>query len=38
MLGKAARLGKQEENPFIDPTGFARVIDARLKDFEYFCR
>ncbi len=37
MLEKAARIGKGP-NPFIDPTGFARVIDARYQDFLYFCR
>ena len=36
MLQKAARIGKGE-NPFIDPTGFAKVIDSRLEDFRFFC-
>lgn len=36
MLQKAARIG-QGENPFIDPEGFAKVIDSRLDDFRYFC-
>lgn len=37
MLQKAARIG-QSPNPFVDPEGFARVIDDRYQDFLYFCK
>lgn len=37
MLQKAARIG-EKPNPFIDPEGFARVIDDRYQDFLHFCR
>lgn len=37
MLQKAALIGKSV-NPFIDPEGFARVIDSRYDDFLHFCR
>ncbi len=37
MLQKAAKIG-QGPNPFIDPEGFASVIESRYQDFLYFCR
>lgn len=36
MLQKAARLG-EKPNPFIDPEGFARLIEDRRLDFLHFC-
>lgn len=36
MLGKAAKIGTGR-NPFIDPEGFKRVIDARYEDFLHYC-
>ena len=39
MLGKARRLlAGERPNPFIDPSGFREVLDARYADFLKYCR
>lgn len=37
MLEKAAKIG-ESPNPFLDPTGFTKLLDDRYQDFLHFCR